>query len=345
EVGVGAQVPPFAVDRHEVAGPDHVEHVQQFPGGSVPGDVDQGVALVDDLGAPAGEAVDDPVDGVLVAGDEGGGQDDRVAGFDVDLVVAVGHAAEGGHGFALGAGADQHDFVGGQFVEVARVDEEASGDLEVAEFAGDVHVADHGAAHEGDLAAVCLGGVEDLLHPVDVGGEAGDDDAFLGFGEDVVDDAGDVAFAGDEAGDLGVGGVRQQQVDALGAEPGEAAEVGDAVVQRQLVHLEVAGVQQGSGRGAHSDGERVGDGVVDREEFEVEGSEGVPFAFGDLDQFGFDAVLAELGGEQGQGEARAHQRDVGAFAQQERDSADVVLVAVGEHDGLDVVEAAPEVFE
>src|SRR5690606_16150927 len=75
EVGVGAQVPPFAVDRHEVAGPDHVEHVQQFPGGSVPGDVDQGVALVDDLGAPAGEAVDDPVDGVLVAGDEGGGQD------------------------------------------------------------------------------------------------------------------------------------------------------------------------------------------------------------------------------------------------------------------------------
>ena len=44
-------------------------------------------------------------------------------------------------------------------------------------------------------------------------------------------------------GHLGVGGVGHQQVDALGAEPGEAAQVGQPPVQRQLVHLEVAGVQ------------------------------------------------------------------------------------------------------
>ena len=44
-------------------------------------------------------------------------------------------------------------------------------------------------------------------------------------------------------------------------------------VERQLVHLEVAGVQHGAGAGPDRDGERVGDGVVDREELAVERAE------------------------------------------------------------------------
>ena len=55
-------------------------------------------------------------------------------------------------------------------------------------------------------------------------------------------------------GHLGVGGVDQQQVDALLAEPGEGPQVGDPAVERQLVHLEVAGVQHElAGRGADRD--------------------------------------------------------------------------------------------
>ena len=57
------------------------------------------------------------------------------------------------------------------------------------------------------------------------------------------------------------------------AEPGEATEVGEPAVERQLVHLEVAGVQQRAGRGPDRDGERVRDRVVDREELAVEGPE------------------------------------------------------------------------
>ena len=82
-------------------------------------------------------------------------------------------------------------------------------------------------------------------------------------------------------GDLGVGGVGEEQVDALLAEPGERAQVGDPAVERQLVHLEVAGVQHHAGAGADRDGERVGDGVVDRDELEVEGTEADPVALGD----------------------------------------------------------------
>ena len=119
---------------------------------------------------------------------------------------------------------------------------------------------------EGDLAAVRVGGVEHLLDAVHVAGEAGDDDPARRGAEDLLDGGGEVPLGGGEAGDLGVGGVGQEQVDALLAEPGEAAQVGDPAVERELVHLEVAGVQDQAGRGADRDGEAVGDRVVDGEE-------------------------------------------------------------------------------
>ena len=53
----------------------------------VPGHVHSGVALVDYAGVQPHELVDDPVDGVLVAGDERGGEDDRVPGLDGDGAV------------------------------------------------------------------------------------------------------------------------------------------------------------------------------------------------------------------------------------------------------------------
>ena len=117
--------------------------------------------------------------------------------------------------------------------------------MQQAEVAGDAHVAHHRPADEGDLAPVRARAVEHLLDAVHVAGEAGDDQPLRGPGEDVVQHRADAALGGDEAGHLGVGGVRQQQVDALGAEPGEGAQVGQDAVQRQLVHLEVAGVHAG----------------------------------------------------------------------------------------------------
>ena len=149
-------------------------------------------------------------------------------------------------------------------------------------------------------------------------------------------------------GHLGVGGVRQQQVDAGQPEPGEGAEVGEDAVERKLVHLEVAGVHQRARRRVHGDGERVGDRVVDRHELAVERPGDVVVAGGDLDQRRLDPVLAQLGRDQGEGEPRPDQRDVPAHPQQVGHGADVVLVPVGEDDGVDVVEPVldhPEVRE
>ena len=156
----------------------------------------------------------------------------------------------------------------------------------------------------------------------------------------------DLLLGGGEAGHLGVGGVGQEQVDALLPQPREGPQVGDPAVERQLVHLEVAGVQHHAGRRADGDGERVGDGVVDRDELQVEGAERDPVALGHDRLHGvLQAVLAQLAVEQGQGQLRAHERDVGALAQQVGHRADVVLVAVGQHQRLDRVEPVPDGVE
>jgi hypothetical protein len=79
--------------------------------------------------------------------------------------------------------------------------------------------------------------------------------------------------------------------------------------------------------------------VVHREELEVEHADVAALAFADLDQLRPLPVLLGLRREQGVGEPRAVDRQVRPQAQEERDGTDVVLVPVGEHQSLDVVEA------
>ena len=95
-------------------------------------------------------------------------------------------------------------------------------------------------------------------------------------------------------------------------------------------------------RGADGDGQRVRDGVVDGDELAVERADALAVALLDLQGVRPDAVLLELGLDQGEGQLGADQRDVVLLPQQEGDGADVVLVAVGEDDADDVVEAVPD---
>ena len=56
-------------------------------------------------------------------------------------------------------------------------------------------------------------------------------------------------------------------------------------------------------------------------------------------------MFLQLRLDQGQGQLGTHQGDVGAQAQQVRDGADVVLVAVGQDDGHDVIQPVLDVGE
>ncbi len=229
----------------------------------------------------------------------------------------------------------------GEAVELLDVDEDAVRHVEVAEVGRDPHVADHRPADHGDLAAGLLGGVEHLLDAVHVGGEAGHDDPALGVAEDLVDGRRDVLLRGREARDLGVRRVGHEQVDALLTEPRERTQVGQAAVEGQLVHLEVAGVQDRAAGGADEDRERVGDRVVDSDELAVEDAELLAHALLHPERQGGDAVLLELGLDQRQREHRADDGEVGLELEQVGNGADVVLVAVREHDRLHLRRAGP----
>ena len=128
---------------------------------------------------------------------------------------------------------------------------------------------------------------------------------------------GDVALGRDETGDLGVRGVGEEEVDAFLAQPRERVQVREAAVQRELVHLEVARVDDHARRGADGDREGVRDGVVDRDELAVEGADALAMALGHLEGVRADAVLLELGLDEGEGQLGADQRDVRLLAQED----------------------------
>ena len=87
-------------------------------------------------------------------------------------------------------------------------------------------------------------GVDDLLHPVDVGGEARHDDATVGAADQPVQRRPDLALRRADARYLGIRGVAQEQVDAGVAQPRHAGQVGGPPVERHLVELDVAGVPE-----------------------------------------------------------------------------------------------------
>ena len=73
------QHPVLAVDRHAVLRAEQVQHVRQLVLAGMAGDVHALVDRpVDDLGAAPVQVVDRPSDGLLVAGDRAGAEDDRV---------------------------------------------------------------------------------------------------------------------------------------------------------------------------------------------------------------------------------------------------------------------------
>ena len=94
---------------------------------------------------------------------------------------------------------------------------------------------------------------------------------------------------GPTPGMLGIRRVAQEQVHAGVAEPGHAGQVGGPAVERQLVELDVAGVQHGAGAGVHRDGQRVRDGVVDGEVLALEHAVRAALPLGDLDEHRLDA--------------------------------------------------------
>ena len=114
----------------------------------------------------------------------------------------------------------------------------------------------------------CDGDVDRLLHPVDVRCERGDEDAARAQRDQRAERLADEPLRAGHARPLGVRRVAEQQVDALVAELREPADVGLEPVDRRVVELPVAGVEDAARRRLEHDRDGVGDRVRHAHELE-----------------------------------------------------------------------------
>src|SRR6266478_8263992 len=231
-------------------------------------------------------------------------------------------ARERGHGLGLTAAGEDDQALGVEAADILRANDHAVGDAEVFEGVGDFDVVDHAAADESDFAADAGSDVDDLLNTVDGGREARQNDAARGGAAKFFDARDDVAFGAGEAGALDVGGVGEKREDAFVAVTGEGVEI------------------KGGAADGSTDGERDAiDGAVGyRNEFDFEGADFDEAAAGDdlaegggLEEAGFIETLFY----EREGEAGAVHGDI-KVAEDVGERADVIFVAVSEHDGADM---------
>ena len=254
-------------------------------------------------------------------------------------MAAGSHAAQRAQRLALTAGGHQHHLLGRILIDLVDADEGALRDVHIAQLLRHGRVVDHAAATEGHLAAILHGEVDDLLDAVDVRRKGGDDDALvLRPGKEIADAGSHLLLGGGKAGLLSVGRVAQQGQNALLAVIGQGGKVGGAAGQRGVIDLEVAGLDDGARRAVDGEGHGVRDGVVHMDRLHREAAQLDLLSGGDLHELGLarKAEFLQLVADEAAGQAGTVDGQV-ELLQQVGDAADVVLVAVGDEQTLDLI--------
>ena len=142
-----------------------------------------------------------------------------------------------------------------------------------------------------------------------------------------------------KAGNRGVGGVGQQQVDALLGKAADSGIVGRDTIDGRLVELKVAGEHNGALVGANEHAQSAGDGVRHREEVERDATQIDVAAALDLTELGrTDAELGELALDKTERQlAREDGNLIVEVLQQIRKRTGMVLVAVGDDDTAELL--------
>ncbi len=138
---------------------------------------------------------------------------------------------------------------------------------------------------------------------MEIRGKAGDDDPLLRPHEDGPERPAHHRLGRSAAGSFGVGGVGQHEVDPVAANLREGLQICSAAVDRRLVELEVAGVEDAPVARIHNDRDGVRDGMRDRQKAAVERADPATARRLDLHQLRTDAVLVEApaGDTEGEG--------------------------------------------
>ncbi len=259
-------------------------------------------------------------------------QDHGVVRADLHVAVVVDRdPRQRRHRLALRAGAEAQDVLRRVARHVGVADLHAGGNAQVAEALRDLRVLDHPAADERHLAVELRRQIDEDLHPVDARGEGRDDQPPARAGEDLLERLDHFGFRAGEAAAVDVGAVGEERQHPLGAELREAVDVEMLAVDRRLIDLEVAGVDDDAERRMNGQRHAVGHAVRDADEFDRERTDVTRSRGRTGTSSGVaKAVLAQLGLDQREGQRRAVDRAVDE-RRHVRHAADVILVPVRQH--------------
>ena len=268
--------------------------------------MDQRQAVGNDFQPLVDQAVDDRVHLALVAGNGARGKDHAVAAGELDgRMLARADARHGGARLALAAGRDHHDFFTRQ-IRVALWAKERPDAVEIAAIAADLDDALQRPADDDHGAAGGLGRQRHGLHAGEVGGEGRHHDAARRAGDEIAQRAGDLALGRALAFAHDIGGIADEDVDALFADGEQPRLVGRLADAGLGVELPVAGVNRRAARRAQHQRAALGDRVRHGDGLDVERPERETSALLELDQLHlWRAGFSEAAGlEQANREAR-----------------------------------------
>ncbi len=282
----------------------------------------------------AEQVVDHAVDGLLVAGDDARREHDRVAFFNLGVLVIVhGSARQGRHGLALRP-ADHHaDFFRREVLHLAGIDHQAFGNFQVAEIFGNFRGVVHGAADERDFASVLMCQFHGQPDAMNGRRKAGNEQPPLGLRENFIKLPAHRALARRVSFALNVGRILKQRQDALFAVFGEGVQIEKMVVGGRGIDFEIAGMNDDAQWSVNRERNAIHQAVghvngVDGEDADLEAFAGAHLAqIGVIEQ----AVLVELVLHVSQSKLRSPDRNI-EFGKNPGQGADVVFVAVGEDD-------------
>ena len=337
---MGAQMHGLTVNRHKVRGLGHGHQELELLLATVTGDVDESAVLIPHVAAELGQAVDDLLDGFLIAGNRSCREDNGIALVDGErLVLAIGHAGQGRQRLALRTSAHDDDLVVRQVIDIEGIDNIGIVDVEVAQLARDAGVGEHGATGHNDLTAALAGGIADLLQAMNVARERRDEHATRGILDGVQQVGTNLGLGLGKAGNRGIGGVGKQQVDALLGKAADSGIVGRDAVDGRLIELKVAGVHNGALISTDEHAQSAGNGVRHREEVERDATQIDVAAALDLTELGCtNAELGELALDKAKRQlAREDGHLVVEVLQKVRKRTGVVLVAVGDDDTAELL--------
>ena len=181
------------------------------------------------------------------------------------------HAAEGSHAFPLASGGDNHRLLIGIVFQLFNINQCIFRNIDAAQTGGSLHNIDHAAAFHHNFSTEFVGSVDDLLHTIHVGCKGCNDHAgILMLLEQGIKGFTHGPLRLGKAGTFCIGGVAHQRQNPFSADFRKALQIDGIAKYRGVVHLKVAGVDDGSCRGIDRQCCRIHNTVVGFNEFHAE---------------------------------------------------------------------------